>query len=288
VITILTGAPGHGKSYTAVKLIDESVSKGKMVVTNVPLREDWAYQMARYHTLFGSLRKNAVKKKQDRFTSLVHVVRPLEDGSGNLGEILRVRFSGKGEGRGRVILDESQRDINVRQGKAKDEKHVRLAVVNWVSAHRHYGVDVTLLTQAIGNIDLQIRNLYEFHAEVRNFRRLPFVGWICRLLPGGNLFLRTTVWNDRAKTKSGVVMYGLNKRLASLYSTHSMEEVDWPDDAIVLPHGSRGNVTTTTRTTEYEHATIPPWSNGLLVDIVESSSQKKARRKREVRRMSST
>jgi hypothetical protein len=234
-ITILTGPPGHGKSYTTVILIDGFVNEGKSVVTNVPLREDWATQMAIYHTPFGRFRKRAVEKKAEKFASRVHIVKPNDDGSGNLEEILRVRFSGQGEGRGKVILDESQRDINVRRGKGKDDKDSRLAVVNYVSGHRHYGADVILITQAIQNIDVQIRNLFEYHSEVRNFRRLPLLGWLVRLLPGGNLFLLKTVWNDKAKTRAGIRMYGLSKRLASLYHTHSLEGVDWPEDPIVLP-----------------------------------------------------
>lgn len=239
MITILTGNPGHGKSYTAVMLIDKHVAKGKLIATNVPLREDWAIQMAKYHTFLGIFRKRAVEKKAKEFETRVHVIRPNDDGSNNMDEILRIRFAGKGEGRGVVILDESQRDMNVRGGKSKDEKQDRLAVVNYVSAHRHYGCDVILITQSIGNIDVQIRNLHEFHSEVRNFRRLPILGWICRLLPGGNLFIRKTVWSDKSKTRAGAPeVYTLSKKLAKLYSTHSMEESDWPDDALVLPKGS--------------------------------------------------
>lgn len=230
MITILTGAPGHGKSYTSVKMIDEFVHSGKYVVTNVPLRADFAQQMAIHHTAFGRWRKNKVAEKAAYYHSLVHVCVDID-------EIVRVRFQGKGEGRGKVVIDEAHRVMNVR-GSARGqsaEATQRKSVVAHISAHRHYGADVVLITQAFGNLDLQVRNLYEFHAEVRNFRRLPFIGIIAKLFPGGNLFLRTTVWNDRAKTKAGVAVYGLSKRLANLYDTHALEEADWPGDAIVLP-----------------------------------------------------
>lgn len=229
-ITILTGAPGHGKSYTSVKKIDGFVSKGKMVATNVPLRADWALQMARYHTVLWRLRPQAVERKAIKYATLVHIC---ED----VSELTRVRFSGQGEGRAEVVIDESHRVMNVRgssRGKS-DEAKERKAIVEWASGHRHYGANLTLITQAFGNLDLQIRNLFEFHSEVRNFRRVPILGLLARLMPGGNLFLCTTVWNDRAKTKCGLTMYGLSKRLACLYATHSLEETDWPDDVIVLP-----------------------------------------------------
>jgi hypothetical protein len=233
VITILTGAPGHGKSYASVKMIDDFVHDGKYVVTNVPLRADFAYQMAIHHTFLAKFRKEKVAEKAAFYHSLVHVCTDID-------EIVKVRFQGQGEGRGKVVIDEAHRVMNVR-GSARGESteaRQRKSVVAYVSAHRHYGADVVLITQSFGNLDLQIRNLFEFHSEVRNFRRLPFIGVVAKLFPGGNLFLRTTVWNDRAKTKAGVSVYGLSKRLANLYNTHALEESDWPEDAIVLPRSA--------------------------------------------------
>jgi len=242
MITILTGAPGHGKSYTSVKMIDEYVHQGKCVATNVPLRDDFAYQMARHHTLFGRWRQETVQRKAEDIQSRVLVCRDRIDTTGEvietaMDQIVRVRFHGEGEGRGKVVIDEAHRDMNVRgstRGKS-DEAQKRKKLVNYASGHRHYGADIIVITQAIGNVDVQVRNLHEFHAEVRNFRRVPLLGLLARLFPGGQLFLRTTVWNDRNKTKSGIEMYGLSKRLAGLYDTHGLAETDWPDDAITLP-----------------------------------------------------
>jgi hypothetical protein len=230
MITILTGAPGHGKSYTSVKLIDEFVHEGKFVVTNVPLRNDFAEQMAKHHTLFSRFRKEAVKRRAEKIAERVHVSMDLDD-------IMRVRFEGRGEERGEVVIDEAHNEMNVRgstRGKS-EEAAKRKKVVKYASIHRHFGANITLITQALTNIDLQIRNLGEFHSEVRNFRRLPIIGWLARLLPGGQLFLRVTVWNDKARTKAGVTVYGLNKRLASLYDTHALSPSDEPDNVIMLP-----------------------------------------------------
>jgi Zonular occludens toxin (Zot) len=226
-ITILTGAPGHGKSYTSVQMIDQFVHEGKFIVTNVALRSDFAYQMARRHTLLGRFRKDSVERRADVYASRIHIC---ED----LTEILRVRFTGKKEGRGKVIIEEAHRHMNVRAGRGS-EKQDRKIVVEYASGHRHYGGDMILITQAIGNLDLQIKNLFEYHAEVRNLRKLPILGILVRLIPGGNLFIRKTVWNDKARTRAGFAIYGLSKRLANLYDTHSLEHTDWPDDAIVLP-----------------------------------------------------
>lgn len=246
MITILTGNPGHGKSYTSIRMIDGFVHQGKLVVTNVPLREDFAEQMARHHTPFSRWRQDTVKKKAEKIRSRVHVCRDTVIGVDDNGDdiiesamdqILRVRFDGKGEGRAKVVIDEAHRDMNVRgssRGKST-EAQKRKTIVNYASAHRHYGADLIIISQAIANVDVQVRNLHEFHSEVRNFRKLPVLGLFARLIPGGQLFLRVTVWSDRQKTKAGIEMYGLSKRLACLYDTHGLVESDWPDDAIVLP-----------------------------------------------------
>lgn len=234
-ITLLTGSPGHGKSYTLVREIEMAVAHGIPVATNVPLRDDWATVMAKRHTLFGRFRPDAVAKKAEEFSKYVLM-------SSDFDVLLRVRLSGKKEGRGRLILDEAQRWMNARGWdnalntdgtimKRPEALAKRLKVVNHLSGHRHYGFDVILATQSDKSIDIQARELYEFHSEVRNMRKLPWLGVFIRF----NLFLRTTHWNDKSKSKAGVSCYWLNKSLARLYHTHALQESDWPDDAIVLP-----------------------------------------------------
>jgi hypothetical protein len=192
--------------------------------------------MARRRTLFGRWRLQAVAARARELERLVYV-------SKDLSELLRVRIAGEKEGRGKVVLDEAHRWMNTRAwdqspGLTRQEAiSERLEVVKYVSAHRHYGVDVTLITQSDTNLDSQVRNLYEFHTEVRNFRRLPLFGAIFRF----NLFLAVTVWNDKNRTKAGVSMYMLNKSLARLYHTHALAEDDWPVDAIVLPRPLAGD-----------------------------------------------
>lgn len=235
MITLLTGAPGHGKSYTMIREIEQAVANGKPVATNVPLRDDWAMVMARRHTLFGRFRKEAVERRADEFSRMVIV-------SDDFSVLLRVRLSGEDEGRGLLALDESHRWLNARgwdnavkpDGTAMKRSEAlagRLKVINHLSGHRHYGFNVILATQSDKSLDSQARELYEFHSEVRNMRRLPWLGTIMRF----NLFIRVTKWNDRAKSKAGIECYWLSKSLARLYNTHALQDKDWPDDAILLP-----------------------------------------------------
>lgn len=221
MITILTGAPGHGKSFTLVKKIDEAMSKGRPVITNVPLRDDWARVMVRRHMLFSRWRKVAFEAKVAEYERRMFI-------SDDIDELTRVRVSGTKEGRADMVIDESQRKLNIRSYRDGGQKKL----VDYVSGHRHYGVHLTLATQHIDNLDTQVKRLFEYHEEVRNFRRLPFFGSIFRL----NLFVLTKYWNDKRKTKASTPdVYLLSKSLARLYSTHALNEHDWPEDAIILP-----------------------------------------------------
>jgi Zonular occludens toxin (Zot) len=238
MITLLTGSPGHGKSYTLVREIERAVGKGQPVATNVPLADNWPEIMARRHTLFGRLRPEAVQRKADEFRKLVVV-------TSDFSTLLRVRLAGEGEGRGKLVLDEAQRWMNTRGWdnalnpdgtvmKRAEALAARMRVLNHLSGHRHYGLDVILATQSQKAIDTQARDLYEFHSEVRNMRKLPWIGLFIRF----NLFVKVTRWNDHSKSKAGVDSYFLSKSLARLYQTHALQDTDWPDDAIVLPMDS--------------------------------------------------
>lgn len=235
MITLLTGAPGHGKSYTMVREIERAITKGKPVITNVPLASNWAEVMARRHIAFYWWRKDAVDKLARKYERMLI-------SSDNFDTLLRVRIDGEGEGRALMVLDESQRWLNTREARsalAEDGKPMRgaeatakrLKVLNHLSGHRHYGLDVILSTQIGSSIDTQARGLYEFHSEVRNMKRLPWLKVIVRF----NLFMKVTRWNDKNRTKAGVDCYLLNKGIANLYHTHALQNYDWPEDAIVLP-----------------------------------------------------
>lgn len=238
MITLLTGSPGHGKSYTLVREIERAVAKDEPVATNVPLAEDWAEIMAKRHTLFGRFRPEVVQQKADKFRTLVVVTT-------DFPTLLRVRLAGEGEGRGKLILDEAQRWLNTRGWdnalnedgtvmKRPEALAARKKVLDHLSGHRHYGLDVILATQSRKALDSQAVELYEFHSEVRNMKKLPWIGIFLRF----NLFVKVTRWNDHSKSKAGVDSYFLSKSLARLYQTHALQDEDWPDDAIILPHGS--------------------------------------------------
>jgi len=164
-----------------------------------------------------------IESRRRRFESLVFV-------SDDLDEILRVRVKGDPdalpqdlEGRADMVLDECHRWLNARMwdsgiGMSKDEAtRARLKLVAFFSAHRHYGYNVYLITQNLENIDKQIRTLFEYRVSLKNLRRVKVLG--VPLFPI-NVFVALRFWNDSLKTKISVTSFGLDKSIASLYSTH--------------------------------------------------------------------
>jgi hypothetical protein len=163
--------------------------------------------------------------------------------SDDIHELLRVRVHGEGEGRADMVLDECQRLIDSRTwdqavGMSKDEAIMaRKALIDFFSAHRHYGYNVYLLTQDFRNIDARVQRLFEYIVFLKNLKRVRVFG--VPIFPM-NVFVALRFWHDRVKTKISVTTFGLDKEIANLYSTHALKEVDFPDDVIIMPRSFGG------------------------------------------------
>jgi zona occludens toxin len=232
MISLFTGAPGAGKSYAAVRFIAKALEQGKPVVTNVPLKDGWALTLAKTN-LFRRLVPGRVERVAAQYERQLYVSESLED-------LMRVRLRGKGEGRGLMVLDEAHRHFNARTWDSDEDGRAdkgvaivrRLRFVKYFSGHRHYGFDIILITQDANNIDRQIRTLFEYLVIARNLRNFKLVG--IPIIPV-NLFLTLWCWTDRSKTIVKRETYFLKKRIAGLYSTHALAEVDLPDDVVWMP-----------------------------------------------------
>lgn len=234
MIVLVTGSPGAGKSFALTRAIVQGVESGKVVATNVPLRDDWAIQLVRSN-VFRRLRGRAYcHHKAREYERRVFV-------SDDFEQLLRVRLRGDKEARGLLVLDEVHRWANSRTWDADESGEEltkteavarRLELVKWFSAHRHYGWDVWLGTQTEETIDRQIRKLYEYVLICRNLRRFRVVG--VPLSPV-NFFLVLWCWNDKARTIMRRQVYPLKKRIASLYATHALHSIDFPAVPIWLP-----------------------------------------------------
>jgi zona occludens toxin len=240
MISLVTGSPGAGKSYYAVRRIKASLESGRYVATNIELRDGWDVAIARSN-LITRLVPGRTDKKAALYRRRMYV-------SPDLDELFRIRLKGDKEGRGVMVLDEAHNwmngrtwDVDETSGRGRVDKGLavrrRLDVVRFFSQHRKLGWDVDLVTQAEASLDAQVRRLFEKQVRLRNLGRFKVAG--IRLFPF-NLFVAIHVWNDASKSILKREAYALNKRTARLYDTmalsHGLEDEDDPVDLIWLPH----------------------------------------------------
>jgi zona occludens toxin (predicted ATPase) len=232
---MVTGAPGSGKSFYAVREIAAALDKGKTVATNIQLVDGWALKVARCNVLRRLIPGRCAKTAAEYERRVL--ITP------DLDELFRVRLHGSGEGRGVMVLDEAHNWMNARTwdadetGKAANKGEAvrrRLAVVRFFSQHRKLGWTVLLITQDEANIDRQVRSLFEYHVKLKNVRNFKVMGVpICPC----NVFIAIWLWNDKSKSRVKVQTYGLKRSIARLYDTmalsHGMDDDEC--DPIYLP-----------------------------------------------------
>lgn len=221
MLVLVTGTPGSGKSYYAVRKALASLEAGKFLATNVAFADGWAESYASAHPLRwampGRRAQLAARWRERTFIS------------DELDELFRLRMPGRQEGRGVMVLDEAHNWMNSRLWKDSD----RLDVVRFFTQHRKLGWDVYLITQDANNIDRQVRTLFEYHVTLRNLRRMKLAG-----IPVSpvNLFLAIWKWNGAGGAITRREAYRLNST-AKLYDTlavsHGLEDDE--TEAIWLP-----------------------------------------------------
>jgi hypothetical protein len=249
MIYLVTGKPGHGKSYYCVRKALDSLEAGKWLATNVELRPGWPEALAKSNPFRRPFAKR-IESKAAMFASRSYV-------TGSLDELVRLRLPGCGtcrnckagtrcltEGRGVMLLDEAHMWLNSRtwdadesgRGLSKAEAVAnRLKIIRFFSQHRKLGWTVYLVTQDEGNLDNQVRRNFEYHVHLKNLAKLPIPGIGLRWCPV-NVFVAVTTWHDNEKTRLGSSFYLLRKSIAGLYDTMATSHgLEWDAaDAIWL------------------------------------------------------
>jgi hypothetical protein len=233
MIYLVSGPPGNGKSFYAIRTATKWLEEGKVVAGNVELSEDWPRRVAKRNWVFWLRpfrRRRFLREGMHRY----HYTEDLE-------ELAALRLHGSGEARGLMVLDEAHNWMNARSWSAEDRK----AIVRFFSQHRKLGWDVLLIAQHPEMIDKQVRNLVEYNVFLRNLKKAKWGG--VPIFPF-NLFLAVWCWHsaDRVIVKREVFPLSWRKNLYDTYVTsHGLKADGSFDETIWLPSppADRGQLT---------------------------------------------
>jgi hypothetical protein len=182
MIKFVTGKPGGGKSLRVVKIILEYLmTTDKILVTNVPLRLDniQEYMMRRGNSSnpYGRvvmLRKEEFpgRVKQMDYLDILRTFylyrtpdlkpqhKPAQDDKGKYTEELEF----EPDTFGRVfVIDEIHKLWNARDFQKQDK-----LIFEYLAEHRHFSDEVVFITQALAQVDKQIRLLGQDFEVIRN------------------------------------------------------------------------------------------------------------------------
>jgi len=167
VIRYVTGPLGSGKSLYASRLIGRSLMRGRPVVSNVRLVDDWPRVLS---GRFLAHRLNPRKRRayEDRIVRYYHY-------EPEISRIIEMQLHGKGEGRGLMVIDEVDNEINNRQWQ-KDGQQVFLRKLRMA---RKRGWVVYLLSQHMENTDKSARRIALENVRLVNWQQLvkvPLIG----------------------------------------------------------------------------------------------------------------
>lgn len=195
MITLYTGTPGSGKSYTAAERIDRALRRGIPVIANFEIN---------------------VNKKKHKGEFIY--VETLELNPEFFIEYAQTHFDPKkGEKQGFIFIDEAQIPFNPRTGFGGKGDRSRMAWINFFSKHRHYFWDIVLISQHDRMIDRQIRSLVEVERKHRDLRNFGVKGFYMMLI-FRKRFVQVSYWYT-IQEKIGSEFFRLSKRVCRLYDT---------------------------------------------------------------------
>ena len=195
MITLYTGTPGSGKSYTAAERIDRCLRRGMPVIANFEINVN-------------------PKKHKGEFI----YVETLQLDPAFFMDYAEKHFdSRKGEGQGMIFIDEAQIPFNPRTGFGSKDSKSRMAWINFFSKHRHYFWNVVLITQNDRMIDRQIRSLVEIERKHRDLKNFGSKGMLMRVI-FRKRFVQVSYWYA-IQEKIGSEFFSIKKRICKLYNT---------------------------------------------------------------------
>lgn len=170
MINLLLGAPGGGKSYEAVSYhVLPALQRGRKVITNLPLNLEAFEAIEPGSSSLIEIRTSTLATAPDSSR---------DDGSDGLMSLITRARASKFVNRPFANPEDFASDWRGADGIGPlyviDECHFCMpkmgtskAVEEWFSMHRHFNVDVLLITQSSGKISTSIRDLVQVCYKVR-------------------------------------------------------------------------------------------------------------------------
>lgn len=202
MIYFYTGTPGSGKSLHMASVIYDSICRGKNVIANFEINEDYFSKKRRPEKLGKFVYVNNREWLKNAYTDRISYdpVKECEfkgvipdghytylDGLYSYAENYHKK-NRKGEfieHQTLLVLDECQELFNNRTWARKD----RLEWIAFFREHRKYGYDVYLISQDDKVIDKQLRSILQYRVEHRSVSNYKAGGKLLALIRGGSLFV---------------------------------------------------------------------------------------------------
>ena len=202
MLLLFTGTPGSGKSLHAAKIIKEQLSYGRNR-RGLPC-----------HPVICNFDINPGTKHYDCFTYVPNN----EMTPDFLYDYAREYWGNRPVKEETIYLfvDEAQLIFNSRDWSQSD----RMAWIEFLSQHRHYGYRIYFMCQFDRMIDRQIRSLAEYQVVHRKVSSLGWKGKLVKLVSFGELFCAVTMYYG-LKEKIGAEFFRARKSLYRLYDSYN-------------------------------------------------------------------
>ncbi len=150
-LNILVGRPGSGKSYESVVYhVIPALKDGRKVVTNLPLN------LEHFKQVFGDDVLELIDIREDRFDKANGVIKSLSRPEDFTQDDWQ---NEKGQGP-LFVIDECHFQFP-KTGRGKQAQESLLDCLEYFSMHRHYGHDVLFMTQSLGKLNKDLRDMIE-------------------------------------------------------------------------------------------------------------------------------
>ncbi|MCB5712132.1 zonular occludens toxin domain-containing protein [Lactonifactor longoviformis] len=208
MIYFYSGTPGSGKSLHCAKMIDSWVKKGRNIIANFDINNEF-WKTKR-------LKKKGQILCVDNSCLTVDGLIDFADNyhqRNTKGQIIEKQTL--------LIIDECQTMFNSRSWNAKG----RSKWVIFFTQHRKYGFEVILISQNKDLVDKQIRGCFEYNYVHRNVKNFKVFGRILSLFFGGNFFVVVVTWMMNGKKDHCEFLLNM-KRYYSLYDSYRIFDTE--------------------------------------------------------------